>query len=88
MKRITIAIYILLVTPRNFAVGQDVSDLRLLYDSHRWFELRDAVHTTHASIFFRSVIELGKCKREMLGLDGATSSGSAPCNGSSTTDGF
>jgi hypothetical protein len=57
MKRIAIAFYILLVIPRNFAVGQDVPDLRLLYDSHRWFELRDAVHTTHASIFFRGVIE-------------------------------
>ena len=57
MRRIIIAFYILLIIPRSFAVGQDLPDLRLLYESHRWFELRDAVHATPASTFSRGVIE-------------------------------
>ena len=45
-----------LLAPLCFGARQDDSNLKSLYDSHRWFELRDSVRKGGASAFYRGAV--------------------------------
>src|ERR1035438_2409264 len=57
MRTFVVWLSLLALSQTCLAVDNDRPDLKSLYDAHRWFALRDAVHKTGAPLFYRDAVE-------------------------------
>lgn len=55
-KSITAAIITLWLILPAWMLSSEDSTLKLLYDQHRWFELRDAIHAGHAAPLYEGAV--------------------------------
>jgi Aspartyl protease len=60
----------LLLASVCFGAQSDDASLKSLYDAHRWFELRDSVAKSGASLFYQGVVacafnDLHRCEKEL-----------------------
>jgi hypothetical protein len=72
MRKVFVLCSLLLLSV-YLSAHKDEKNLKSLYDSHRWFELRDAAVDVHAPVFYRGVVacalnDLSGCNKKLQAI--------------------
>jgi predicted aspartyl protease len=76
MRTFVVWLGLLALSHTCLAVDNDRPDLKSLYDAHRWFALRDAVHKTDAPLFYRGAVacvfnDVHQCEKKAKAVIGS-----------------